>query len=422
MIDIALMRSELLACVLAVATVPLPNSLGRELGPALRHLVVTGQNQNSRDPNQAADCSDCVIFFPNRKTDPILPSNRAHVAGAKHVEGSRVAVCHHAKGLRRRLHIDRLPISIQYENRCFVQDVIHTVFYVASWRKTVEQMPQKSQVVQHRKQSFMFPICDYHTHPQGHSVRPYTIELLQPWINQCRLKGIQSIAFTDHDRYIDGVDLGVIDRLREQNPDIEILAGIELDNDPLTSTRGVRWVEKNWERLDFVLGSVHYFSGETEMLDRAGEPGQIEARGVSEAFDQYVRALENLVSRGHIDCLAHLDLVKIHGLSPDGYDPVARFGPILEIAREAGLAIEASTAGWRKAVHEQYPHSSILRAAVELQIPITTASDAHSHAQVAAEYEKLAVVLDAAGVTENVTFQRHNPTRKIHRPGSRDEK
>jgi len=261
----------------------------------------------------------------------------------------------------------------------------------------------------------MFPTCDYHTHPQGHSVRPYTIELLQPWIDQCRTKGIQGIAFTDHDRYIDGVNFEIIDRLREQNPDIEILAGIELDNDPVTSADGLRWVEKNWDRLDYVLGSVHYFSGEAEMLDRAGETGQIEARGIAEAFDQYVRELEKLLSRGHIDCLAHLDLAKIHGLSPDGYDPVAQFRPILEMAHKAGLAMEASTAGWRKAVHEQYPHTSILQAAFELQIPITTASDAHSHAQVAADYERLAAILDAAGVTEIVTFHRHNPARKIPR-------
>jgi histidinol-phosphatase (PHP family) len=261
----------------------------------------------------------------------------------------------------------------------------------------------------------MFPTCDYHTHPQGHSVRPYTIELLQPWIEQCRTKQIQSIAFTDHDRYVDGVNFEVIDRLREQNPDIEILAGIELDNDPITSTDGTRWVEKNWERLDYVLGSVHYFSGETEMLDRADETGQIEERGVSEAFDQYVGELEKLVSRGHIDCLAHLDLVKIHGLLPDGYDPAGQFRTILELAQKGGLAMEASTAGWRKAVGEQYPHTSILRAAVELQIPITTASDAHSHAQLAADYDKLATLLEEAGVIEIVTFQRHNPARKIHR-------
>jgi histidinol-phosphatase (PHP family) len=272
-------------------------------------------------------------------------------------------------------------------------------------------MPQKRQFVQHRKKSFMFPTSDYHTHPQGHLVRPYTIELLQPWIDQCRAKGIQSIAFTDHDRYLEGIDFEVIDRLRDQNPEIEILAGIELDNDPVTSTNGLRWVERHWERLDFVLGSVHYFSGESEMLDRAGETGQIETRGISEAFDQYILELEKLVARGHIDCLAHLDLVKIHGLSPDRYDPVERFRPVLEIARKAGLAIEASSAGWRKAVNEQYPHRSILQAAVELQIPITAASDAHSHAQVAADYEKLGTVLEAAGVTEIVRFQAHRSIR-----------
>ena len=128
MINIAFVRSKFLAGVLAVSTVPFPDSLSRELGSALRHLVVTGQNQDCRDPNQAADRSDREIFFPNRKADPILPSDRAHIAGAKHIEGSRVAVCHHAKGLGRRLHIDRLPISIQNKNRCFIQDVIHTVF------------------------------------------------------------------------------------------------------------------------------------------------------------------------------------------------------------------------------------------------------------------------------------------------------
>ncbi len=261
----------------------------------------------------------------------------------------------------------------------------------------------------------MLPNCDYHTHPQAHSVRPYTLDLLQPWIDRCREKRIQSIAFTDHDRYVEGVDFDVINRLQEKNPDVEILAGIELDNDPLTSAAGLRWVETNWQKLDFVLGSVHYFDGEIEMLDRSGEPGQVEARGPSEAFDQYVCELEKLVSRGFIDCLAHLDLVKIHGLFPDDYDPVSQFDPILELARKGGLAIEASTAGWRKTVGEQYPHTLILKKAFELGIPITTASDAHSHVQVGEDYARLAEILDAANVTKIVSFKGHKPNRAIAR-------
>src|SRR5947209_19449634 len=108
---------------------------------------------------------------------------------------------------------------------------------------------------------------DYHTHPQGHRVQPYTQQLLQPWIDSARTRGLTEIAFTDHDRYFSGVDFAEIERLREANPDINIRAGIELDNDPHSSAAGRGWVEKNWDRLDFVLGSVHYLDRGDQMFD-----------------------------------------------------------------------------------------------------------------------------------------------------------
>src|SRR5580700_9477507 len=92
MVDVALMRSEFFARVLAVAPVSFPNSLGRKLGPPFRHLAVTGQNQDGRDSHQTADGAHCIVLFPNWKSNPILPPNRAHVADAKHVEGSGVPV------------------------------------------------------------------------------------------------------------------------------------------------------------------------------------------------------------------------------------------------------------------------------------------------------------------------------------------
>jgi histidinol-phosphatase (PHP family) len=253
----------------------------------------------------------------------------------------------------------------------------------------------------------MILASDYHTHPQGHQIRPYSLDLLQPWIDRCRDGGIRSLAFTDHDRYHAGVDFDVIDRLREKNTDIQILAGIELDNDPATSTEGLRWVERNWDRLDFVLGSVHYFHGETSMFDSADQSDQTRSRGADKAFEQYVGEVRKLIQRGSIDCLAHIDLVKIHALWPDHYDPVATFQPVLELVKSGGLAIEASTAGWRKTVKEQYPHTAILRHAVDLGIPITAASDAHSYAQIAENYDRLAPILESAGVQHIALFKRH---------------
>src|SRR2546423_10575835 len=99
---------------------------------------------------------------------------------------------------------------------------------------------------------------DYHSHPQGHRVQRYTQALLQPWVDSARQRGLTDIAFTDHDRYHAGIDFDELEKLRAANADMKIRAGLELDNDPETSAVGRAWVEKNWDRLGFVLGSNHY--------------------------------------------------------------------------------------------------------------------------------------------------------------------
>ena len=75
---------------------------------------------------------------------------------------------------------------------------------------------------------------DYHLHPQGHRLQPYSQQLLQPWADHAREIGLRDFALTDHDRYHQGVDFDQIERFRETNPDLKIRAGIELDNDPVT--------------------------------------------------------------------------------------------------------------------------------------------------------------------------------------------
>src|SRR2546430_6881608 len=130
------------------------------------------------------------------------------------------------------------------------------------------------------------PFSDYHTHPQGHRVQPYCQTLLQPWVDSARAKGLSDIAFTDHDRYHAGVDFDEIDKLRAANPDVKIRAGIELDNDPQTSAAGQNWVEKNRDKLDFVLGSIHYLDDPEEMFDTIPDgAGQFVGRSVDEVYE-----------------------------------------------------------------------------------------------------------------------------------------
>jgi histidinol-phosphatase (PHP family) len=248
---------------------------------------------------------------------------------------------------------------------------------------------------------------DYHTHPQGHRVQPYSPKILQPWIDSARARSLSDLAFTDHDRFHAGVDFDEIEKLRAANSDVKIRAGIELDNDPQTSAAGRNWVEKNWEKLDFVLGSVHYLDDPTQMFDTVPDgAGQFVGRGVDEVYEDYFRRVREIAGTGLVDCLSHLDLVKIHRHRPCG-DVRAIISETLEFIRSRDLAIELSTAGWRKPVDELYPEDSIIRLAIQKGIPFTTASDAHSHAQLGENYDRLAEKMSILGVREVCVYEKH---------------
>ncbi|HEY2615681.1 MAG TPA: histidinol-phosphatase HisJ family protein [Chthoniobacterales bacterium] len=253
---------------------------------------------------------------------------------------------------------------------------------------------------------------DYHTHPQGHRVQRYNQESLLLWVEQARKNGLTDIAFTDHDRYCEGIDFDEIEKLRGANPDIKIRAGIELDNDPVYGSAGRFWIEKNWERLDFVLGSIHFLERPDQMFDSVpAGAGQFAGRDVDEIYADYFRRVREIAASGLVDCLAHLDLIKIHGhRSNSGIEAIA--GETLDFVAARGLAIELSTAGWRKPVNEMYPSDEIIRLAIARGIPFTTASDAHSHVQLGENYERLEEKMEKIGIRQVSIFERHHAERR----------
>jgi histidinol-phosphatase (PHP family) len=248
---------------------------------------------------------------------------------------------------------------------------------------------------------------DYHTHPQGHRVQRYTQALLQPWADSAHEIALSDIAFTDHDRYHAGIDFDEIGRLREKNTDLKIRTGIELDNDPVHSAAGRKWIEKHWDRLDFVLGSVHFLERDDQMFDSvpAGAE-QFDGRDIDAIYADYFRRVREIAATGLVDCLAHIDLVKIHGHRPNA-EIEAIAGETLDLIRSRNLAIELSTAGWRKPVNELYPSDRIIQLAIEKGIPFTTASDAHSHVQLGESFHRLAEKMSILEIREVCIFEKH---------------
>src|SRR6266513_1149500 len=248
---------------------------------------------------------------------------------------------------------------------------------------------------------------DYHTHPQGHRVQPYTQGLLQPWADSARNIALTDIAFTDHDRYHAGIDFDEIDRLQERNPDLKTRAGIELDNDPVHSAAGRNWIEQHWNKLDFVLGSVHFLDRADQMFDSVpAGAAQFDRRDIDAIYADYFRRVREIAATGLVDCLAHLDLIKIHGHRPNAeIDAIA--GETLDFIRSRNLGIELSTAGWRKPVNELYPSDRIIELAVGKGIPFTTASDAHSYVQLGDNFGGLAEKMNSFRIREVCVYHKH---------------
>ncbi len=270
----------------------------------------------------------------------------------------------------------------------------------------------------------MSGLPDYHVHTfrcghAGGASRDFVLRAIE--------RGLSEIGFTDHiplyflpeggrdpklamreDQFEDY--LREVEALREEfRGEIAVRLGIEADYAEGREEDLARWLSRaDW---DLVLGSVHRV-GEGWIDDPATSPRRFETEGVDTLYDGYYRLLAKAARTGFFDVLTHFDLPKKHGHRPEVPREAAERGAIAA-AKEAGVAVEISSAGLRKPVGEAYPEARLLSAIVSAGIPVTFASDAHAPAEVGWGYEKTLALARAAGVTEFVTFEKR---RKLRNP------
>ena len=77
----------------------------------------------------------------------------------------------------------------------------------------------------------------------------------------------------------------------------------------------------------------------------------------------------------------------------------------MEAFAETGVAVEVSTAGWRKPVGELYPAPAFLEMVVEAGCPIALSSDAHEPDELGYRYEDAVELLEGLGVGELCVFE-----------------
>ena len=102
-------------------------------------------------------------------------------------------------------------------------------------------------------------MIDYHLHVIAHDDRPMTVDNILAYCEVAKARGVGQMGITEHDRYLDKIDLAAFREAREVSEDVGLRLGIEIDFVPGAEER----MERDATALpyDYVIGSVHRVDG-----------------------------------------------------------------------------------------------------------------------------------------------------------------
>ncbi len=184
----------------------------------------------------------------------------------------------------------------------------------------------------------------------------------------------------------------------------DLRLGIEADFVPGREDRTATLLESH--EFDYVIGSIHFVG------DAAVDYERFDVWRTGRSAERIWRAYFALVAEaarsGLFDIIGHPDLVKVWGPERPmpGGDLRFYYEPAVEAFAEAGVAIEVSTAGWRKPANELYPSRPLLDMCVDAGCPIALSSDAHVPDELGYRYEDAIDQLAEAGVDELCVFEQ----------------
>src|SRR5215216_1080764 len=227
-----------------------------------------------------------------------------------------------------------------------------------------------------------------------------TVENILAYCEVARERGIIQMGITEHDRYLDEIDLAAFQEAREKSRDVELRLGIEIDFVPGKEER----MEHDSTALpyDYVIGSVHRV--ENEEVDHPDHQEIYDRWDTYDLYEAYYENVRAAALSGRFDVLGHPDLIKIFRRFPDR-DVTSMLEETADAAAESGIVVDVNAAGLRKPIGEIYPSRDFLEMFHRRGVPIILSSDAHAPGEVAAGYDRSLELVRDVGYREVVTFK-----------------
>lgn len=253
---------------------------------------------------------------------------------------------------------------------------------------------------------------------------------MEEFCNRALKLGFQSIGFTSHapvpfhnnfsirfeklQEYMQMVDAN-----RSKFSDrLQIFMGLEADYIP-----GITVRFDEWQRLvntDFIIGSVHLVrhpeSGELWFIDG---PSENFVNGLDHVFHNdaenavrcYFKQVREMVLVEKPCVIGHIDKVKMNNqdrffLTSDQFY-MEELEETLNVVKNSGSIVEINSRGiYRGRYHESFPSISVVKRCLDLNIPLTLASDSHQVDELQAGFDLAYDIAHRAGVKEIMVYEQ----------------
>lgn len=285
---------------------------------------------------------------------------------------------------------------------------------------------------------------DHHLHLFGHgpldSARQepndYPIGLIDSYVEAAAQRGVTELGFTEHfyrclesdsllgpfwkggrrelaeqteafvkedrvlslDRYVEAV-------LSAKGRGLPVKLGLEVDYFPDSIEAVTQFLAAY--PFDFLIGSIHWI-GEWS-VDHHDVVGEFERRGVDQAYEDYFSLEADLAGCGHVDVLAHADVIKKFGHRPSS-DLGEWYARVATAAARSGTGVEVSSGGLRQPVAEIYPAEAFLDKFFEEGVAITLASDGHDASEAGFGHSEVVAAARRAGYSTRLSFDQRTRT------------
>ena len=268
-------------------------------------------------------------------------------------------------------------------------------------------------------------LVDYHLHLAPDGVALGAAELAPArvalYAERARERGIGHICLTEHcHRFRQAA--GLFDHPfwnESARADLDAyVAAVREHGEPVACGLELDWLEEREEQIeafiagrgfDLVLGSVHWLGGLA--VDHPDYAIWDEV-AVDDVWRRYYAQVRAAAASGVFDVLAHLDLAKVFGHAASAGVIESEHEQTADAIAAAGVAVEISTAGLRKAAGELYPAQELLRALHRRSVPITLGSDGHVPDDLGRDYDRALAAAHACGY-RTVSMFRDRERREV---------